>query len=46
MVIIAVNGSAYFVETNAFIVWREIAATVFITILVIAARIYTRAKPV
>ncbi len=32
MVIIAVNGSAYFVETNPVILWGEIAATVLITL--------------
>ena len=35
MVIIAVNGSAYFVETNPIILWGEIAATVLITLFAI-----------
>ncbi len=43
MVIIAVNGSAYFVETNPVILWGEIAATVLITLFatsVFAIQIY------
>ncbi len=35
MVIIAVNGSAYFVETNPIILWGEIAATVLITLFAV-----------
>ena len=35
MVIIAVNGAAYFVETNPIILWGEIAATVLITLFAV-----------
>ncbi len=35
MVIIAVNGAAYFVETNPFIMWGEVIATVLITLFAI-----------
>jgi len=35
MVIIAVNGSAYFVENNPFILWTEISASICITIFAI-----------
>jgi membrane protein YdbS with pleckstrin-like domain len=30
MIIIAVNGSAYFIENNKFILWSEIFLSVFI----------------
>ncbi|HEY32756.1 MAG TPA: hypothetical protein G4O10_06585 [Dehalococcoidia bacterium] len=30
MIIIAVNGSIYFVERNPFILWIEVIATIFI----------------
>ena len=36
MVIIAVNGAAYFVETNPFILWGEIAASVLITLFAVS----------
>ncbi len=32
MSIIALNGSAYFIENNLFILWAEIAATFLITV--------------
>jgi uncharacterized membrane protein YbhN (UPF0104 family) len=35
MVIIAVDGSAYFVENNHFILWAEIVGSVLITIFAI-----------
>jgi membrane protein implicated in regulation of membrane protease activity len=35
MVIIAICGSAYFVESNPFILWAEIILTVFITLFAI-----------
>ena len=35
MVIIAVHGAAYFVETNHIILWGEIAATVLITLFAV-----------
>jgi uncharacterized BrkB/YihY/UPF0761 family membrane protein len=35
MVIIAVNGSAYFVENNDVILWGEITASVLITLFAI-----------
>jgi hypothetical protein len=35
MVIIAVNGSAYFVENNPLILWGEITASVLITLFAI-----------
>ena len=35
MLIIAVNGSAYFVENNHFTLWTEITASVLITIFAI-----------
>jgi uncharacterized membrane protein YbhN (UPF0104 family) len=35
MVIIAVNGSVYFVENNGFILWAEITASFLITIFAI-----------
>ena len=35
MVIIAVNGSAYFVENNPAILWGEIAASVLITLFAV-----------
>ena len=35
MVIIAVNGSAYFVETNPLILWGEIAVMVLITLFAV-----------
>ena len=35
MIIIAVNGAAYFVETNPFILWGEIITTVLITLFAV-----------
>jgi len=35
MIIIAVNGSVYFVENNGFILWAEICTSVIITIFAI-----------
>jgi membrane protein implicated in regulation of membrane protease activity len=35
MVTIAVDGSAYFVENNGFILWAEITASVLITVFAI-----------
>lgn len=35
MIIIAVNGSVYFVENNGFILWVEISTSVIITIFAI-----------
>ena len=35
MVIIAVNGSVYFVENNAIILWAEITASVLITVFAV-----------
>jgi len=35
MVLIALNGSLYFVENNPYILWAEILAAVLITILAI-----------
>jgi len=35
MIIIAVNGSVYFVENNGFILWAEITTSVIITIFAI-----------
>lgn len=36
MVIIAVNGSAYFIENNPVILWGEITASVLITLFAIS----------
>ena len=36
MIIIAVNGSAYFVENNNAILWGEISASVLITLFAIS----------
>ena len=35
MIIIAVNGAAYFVENNHFILWAEIVSSVLITVFAI-----------
>ena len=35
MVIIAVNGSVYFVENNVLILWAEITASVLITVFAV-----------
>jgi large-conductance mechanosensitive channel len=35
MAIIAVNGSAYFVENNQFVLWSEIVAAFLITVFAI-----------
>lgn len=39
MIIIAVNGSIYFVERNPFILWIEVAATILIILFAIGVLI-------
>jgi membrane protein YdbS with pleckstrin-like domain len=35
MVIIAVDGSIYFIENNSFILWTEIIVTILITVFAV-----------